>query len=154
MTPEEFFALPAPMALRVLWDCLDEGTTAALLAKEKPKLPLPPKFDMPIYRKGGFQYASETDMEGLRYWHKRAVESAARGGEWASKDAKKAKDLERWIAWRDCFGETPWSGERNNQMVTAGPPSARPAVYEKSGGGRPATPPPDDDVDVEGDIPF
>lgn len=94
------------------------------------KRPLPPKFDARIFRSGGFQWASETSLEGLQFWHGKAVEGAAKGGQWAAKDAKRAKDLERWIAWRRWFPNEQWQGERNNNPVTGASPADKPRVHQ------------------------
>lgn len=147
MTREEFLSLPPAVAMRVLIDCLDENAHAALKRAEKPKLPLPPKYDEAIYRQGGVQWASETDLEGLRFWQLRAQNSARKGGEWAEKDQKKADALTRWITWRECYPGASWSGERNRAAVTAPAPSSRPAVHPRTGGQRQAAPPPEDDFD-------
>ena len=157
MTRDEFVSLPAVVALRVLYDCLDEETVKALDAKEKPKLPLPPKYDRSIYRRDGVQWASETDSEGLRFWHKRAADSAAGGGQYAEKDAKHAAALTKWIEWRECFPDAVWSGERGDVQTTARGPSSKPTVYPSQRGGGSSTPkpaPPRDDVDATSDIPF
>lgn len=158
MSPEEFFALPPAIALRVLYDCLDEATVAAIRDKAKPKLPLPPKYDQAIYRRDGVQWASETDLEGLLYWRKKSSESAAGGGQYADNDRKRAEALARWIAWRECYPEAAWSGERNRDNVTAEPPSSKPAVYPRTGGGQRRAPPEPDDgfgpMPADDDIPF
>jgi hypothetical protein len=153
MDREAFLKLPPSMALRVLFDCLDEETVRAIGNVEAPKAPLPPKFDQIIYRSGGVMWASECDGEGLRFWHKRATESS--DPKYAESDAKKAASLARWIAWREWYPEAVWSGERNREPVVAKPPSSKPMVYARQNGGhRPAPPPPDDDINPDGEIPF
>jgi hypothetical protein len=155
MTPEEFLSLPAPVALRILFDCLDEDTSAAVLAKEKPKLPLPPKFDQVIFRKEGVMYASECDREGLAFWHKRSLESAAKGGQYAEKDAKTRDSLARWMAWREVYPDAVWSGERDREPVVAKAPSSKPTVYPRANGQRRApSPPPQEDINPDAEIPF
>jgi len=155
MTRDEFLALPAPVALRVLFDCLDEDTAAALRAKEKPTIPRSPKYDTVVFRSGGVVFASEMDMEGLRFWQGRSTEP---GGDpkYADSNAKRADGLARFMAWRECFPDATWSGERNREAVVALPPSSKPKVHERSGGRRPP-PPPDDDMPPMSDddqIPF
>jgi hypothetical protein len=138
MTREEFIGLPASVALGILWD-----TSPALAAKladiEAPKPARSPKYDAIIYRRDGIQWASETDVEGLRWWHQRYTESANGGGQYADKDAKRAKALDFWIAWRLAEPQTRWQGERNNAVVTAQPPSGKPTVYprDQQGGQEP-----------------
>jgi hypothetical protein len=160
VTKDQLLALSPAMALRVIVDCLDAETTKRIAAHAEVKVPLAPKFDMAIYRRDGVQWASETDLSGLRFWHKKASESAASGSQYAAKDQKKAANLERWIKWRECLPDVCWSGERNDQPITAPAPSARPMVYEsKRSGAREPEPEPTAgtfggaDLD-DSDIPF
>lgn len=156
MTRDEFLSLPPMLALRVLFDAIDDDTMRALEAMPKPKVPFPPKYDFRIFRKDGFMWASETDLEGLRFWHKRYADSALKGGQYADKDKKNAAEMERWIAWRECEPSAAWGGERNRERVTAHAPSAKPSVWPSQRGGQRAAPPPDTggDVDVDSEIPF
>lgn len=150
MDRDAFLKLPPALALRVLFDCLDEETVRAIGNVEAPKEPRCPRFDRTIFRQGGVNYASECSLEGLRFWHKRSVESAASGGQYADKDRKNAEELARWIAWREWYPDAVWSGERNNQQVTAKPPTQKPTVYPRQGNGnRPAPPPQEDTVDPD-----
>jgi hypothetical protein len=130
MTREEFIGLPAAVALSILWDA-SPGLQGKLENVLPPKPARSPKFDAIIYRKDGVQWASETDVEGLRFWRGRYLESAAKGGEYAAKDEKRAKALDFWIAWRLAEPTTCWTGERNNVVVTAAPPSGKPMVYSR-----------------------
>jgi hypothetical protein len=157
MNRDEFLSLPPKMALRVLIDAIDDDTMRAIEAMEKPKVPPPPKYDFRIYRKDGFMWASETDSEGLRYWHKRYSESALReGNEYAAKDKKNVAEMDRWLAWRECEPSAAWSGERNRERTIAAPPSNKPMVYANQRNGQRAAPPPDTsaDVNLDDDIPF
>lgn len=131
MNRDEFTSLPSSIALGILWDVAKlEDRLRDVVA---PKPPRPPKYDAAIYRKDGVQWASETDVEGLRFWRGRYLESAAKGGEYAAKDQKRAAALDFWIAWRLVEPMTPWSGERNREQVTAKPPSGKPMVYPRDG---------------------
>jgi hypothetical protein len=111
-----------------------------------------------MFRSGGFQWASETSLEGLEFWCDKARKSAAGGGEYAAKDAKRVKDLERWIAWREWFPTDQWQGKRNDDVVTGSPPADRPRVHQqeergRQGGGQrsqPQSPPPSEDDDDVG----
>lgn len=154
MEKSDFLALPPSVALRVLFDCLDQDTVKALGHAEKLVAPKSPKFDRAIFRKEGVMYASETSLEGLRFWHKRSAESANGGGQYADKDRKNAEELARWIAWREWYPDATWSGERNRDAIVAKPPSDKPTVYPRTGGNRPPPPPPDDDINTDSEIPF
>ena len=137
MTELEFFALPPHIALRVLVDCLDEATMDALKAAPKRDPPKRPFYDGQIYRKGGFQWASETDMEGLKYWLQRARIAAVReGNEYAAADAKRAANLEKWVAWREWFPDAAWTGTRGDVHVTAEVPSGYPEIHQKEENGQ------------------
>lgn len=158
MTREEFVSLPAAVALGILWDT---GKLADRLANiEAQKRPRPQKYDSAIYRKDGIQWASETDSEGLRFWRNRYAESAEKGGEYAEKDRKRATTLDFWIAWRLAEPTTQWVGERNNETVTAKPPSGKPTVYPKDSRGQSSQREPEPEAaapsfdDDDSDIPF
>src|SRR5687768_9894209 len=130
MTRDEFFQLPAALAVRVIFDCLDEETVRAIEGTEAPKRPLPPKYDQIIYRREGAMWASECDQSGLEFWHRRASESS--DPKYKESDAKKASSLARWMAWREWYPDAVWSGERNREPVVAKPPSAKPTVYPRT----------------------
>ncbi len=154
MNRAEFLSLPPKLALRVLFDAIDDDTIRAIEAMEKPKVPLPPKYDFRIYRKDGFMWASETDSEGLTFWRNRYTDSAAKGGQYADKDKKNAAEMDRWLAWRECEPSAAWSGERNRERVVAQPPCAKPMVYATQRNGQKRPEPPPDDVNLDDDIPF
>jgi hypothetical protein len=153
MTKEQLFALPASIAIRVIYDCLDEETTRALDKAEAPQVPRPPKFDQAIYRREGVCWASECDQEGLTFWANRAAASS--DPKYIESDKKKLASLQRWIAWREWYPDAVWSGERNREPVVAKPPSAKPTVYPRTGNGGHRPPPaPADDIDPDADVPF
>jgi len=149
MNRAEFLSLPPGVALRILFDALDEDTVDAIERTEMPEIPRSPKYDYMIYRQGGVQWASETDLRGLTWWRDRAQASAAEGGKWAEKDAKNAEALNRWIAYREFYPDAPWSGERNREPVVAAAPTAKPRVYPRAGGGAPRQPPKQQEVPAE-----
>lgn len=151
MTAEDFFALPPAIALRALFDSLDEQTTASLLAREKPEEPRRPKYDAQLHGKAGFAWASESDARGLHWFRNRSLESAAKGGEWAAKDTKQAENLAKWIAWREWYPDAVWSGVRGDEQVNAAPPSAKPRVHPRIGNGqrKQQAPAEDDSFDPE-----
>lgn len=129
MTRDEFAGLPLSIALGLLWD--HAIVVDALEQVPAPQLPRPPKYDQPIYRKGGFQWASETDLESLVYWQERYFENAGSGGQYAEKDAKRAKSLGFWVTWRKAFPTAAWSGERNRVHVVAALPSRTPTLHQR-----------------------
>ncbi len=155
MNKDEFLKLPPRMALGYAWDAL--RLDDLLRTVQAPRTPLPPKYDLKVYRKGGHVWASEMTLESLEYWHKKAKESAASGGKYAEKDAKKASNLERWINWRQCDPDSRWSGERDHDRVTAAAPSREPQLHESgtkpAAGDEPFTPAPGE-PDEFGDVPF
>ncbi len=130
MTPEEFLALPPSLALRVLLE-VAPGLVEKLKPIAVPKVPRPPRYDFPIRRKDGTQWASETNIEGLTFWRDLYQKGAAKGGQYAAKDAKRAKQLDAFIAWRKADATSPWCGERNDEQITARPPSSYPRVYPR-----------------------
>jgi hypothetical protein len=127
MTRDEFVSLPIGVALGVLWDLAG----AKLGTMPTPDVPRPPKYDSAIYRKDGVSWASEYDVEGLRFWHAKKAQSS--DPKYAEKDAKAAKALSYWIAYRIADPHTPWTGERNRETITAKAPSAKPTVYPRDG---------------------
>lgn len=97
-----------------------------------------PKFDTAIHRKGGMiQWASECSLKELSYWREQAGRPPS-DPKYAEKNAKQAKSLDYWIAYRRAEPNATWTGERNRATVTAKPPSDKPAQYQKD-----ATPAPD-----------
>lgn len=167
MNRSEFTGLPLSLALGIIWDALHETGShevcRVLDMDSAPKPARPPKFDQILYRKDGVMWASECDAEGLRYWHKRAAESAESGSQYAEKDAKLAKSLSFWIAYREQNPTAVWTGERNRAQVTARAPQSKPEVYPReqrgqapapatsSGGGYSGA---DYDAPSDDDIPF
>lgn len=136
MNRQEFTGLPLSVALGIVWDALRNTAHMGITPQEYiDSLPVPekvraPKYDHRIGRKGGFQWASETDLESLRYWHKRESESAAEGGQWAAKSEKRAASLARWIAYREQDPASPWSGVRDDAQATAHAPMSKPQIHE------------------------
>jgi hypothetical protein len=127
----DFTSLPGSIALGMLWDVLQGSSFAhALEDTEVPRAPRSPKYDFRIRRKGGYAWASETDLDGLRFWCGKYKESAESGSQWAEKDAKNAEKLGYWIAWRECFPKDAWQGQRNDDQVTAAVPSHKPHIHE------------------------
>jgi hypothetical protein len=133
MTRDELLALPPTLALKVLVSAMvlvSPELGKVLAATELPKVPRMPKYDMRISRKGGYQWASETDLEGLRFWFKRYTDNVNEGGRYAEKDGKRAEKLCYWLDWREACPDTIWTGQRNDDVVTAVAPSGKPAVHE------------------------
>lgn len=134
MTRDEFMSLPGALALGLLYDA-----NLGLEHIEAPMVPRPPKFDMKIYQKGGYVYASEFALRMLVWWRDKYSESAAGGGQYAEKDAKRAASLDRWIAWRICFPSDIWTGTRDDAEVVAKIPSHKPTLHQRDA--RPAETP-------------
>jgi len=155
MFRDDFDLLPIGLRVKLLADKL--FAEDRFIHDETPRVPLPPKFDQRMRRKDGYQWASETDLASLRYWQGKALEGSERGGQYAEKDAKLAKSLGYWITWREAFPTETWTGERNNAVVTAAPPSGKPRIHPwEERGARPASPPVRGDAyepDPEDDFP-
>ena len=132
MTRDEFLSLPPRLALAQLWDALKLDDVLGRV--EAPKPPRSPKYDLRMYRKGGHCWASEMTLDSLQFWHQLAVESSQSGSQYAEKDAKKAKNLERWIAWREVEPDAVWQGERDDRATTAAAPSRNPDIHVRDGG--------------------
>ncbi len=136
MNRDEYVSLPASIALGLLYDLVP-----ALADVPAPRIPKAPKYDRKLSRKGGFYcWASELNLESLEFWHRKNVKSAAEGGPFADKNAKEAKELGYWVAYRRACPAETWSGERNRVKVRAEPPSREPALHawEKKGEAAPA----------------
>jgi hypothetical protein len=123
---QTFRTLPPAIALGLVWDLIG----GKLQTIEAPKVPFPPKFDSRVSKKGGYHFASELDLGSLRYFQKRAADSAADGGEYAERNLKDSESLGYWVRYRECFPDAIWSGERNKQKVTAAPPSRDPGLHQ------------------------
>jgi hypothetical protein len=100
-----------------------------LEAVPAPTVPLPPKYDARLSKKGGFVWMSEMLLADLEWWHARKEESANGGGKYAEKDAKTVTSLAKWIAWRKACPSDVWSGTRNDATETAAAPSRSPALH-------------------------
>lgn len=128
MTREEFLAMPVTIQVRLLLDMLK--LDKELASREAPKPVRSPKYDMRISRKGGYQWASETDLESLRWWSNRYTSSAAECGIHADKDFKKAEKIAYWVAYREAYPDAVWTGQRNDDVCTASAPTGKPRVHE------------------------
>lgn len=127
MIKDEFVKLPLGLALGAIWDALNGDQKLA--TAPTPRIQPPPKYDTAIYRREGVQWASECSVDELRFWHGKKMTSS--NPEYAEKDQKIAKQLDFWIAYRIADPNSPWTGERNRQTVTARAPSGRPTVYPR-----------------------
>lgn len=130
MNRAEWTSLPPAVALGLLFDG-SQAVQKLVTAADPPRKPLPPKYDLKIYRKAGHVWASETDIEGLRYWHKKACESADGGGQYAEKDAKRRDQLARWVAWREWEPKATWVGTRGDTELRAKSPSSHPELHSR-----------------------
>jgi hypothetical protein len=130
MNREEFARLPLSQALGVLYDANVKGySLESIVAPEPPRAAMMPKYDTRCRTKGGTVYASECDLGQLQYYFDRA--SRGTDPKYAEKNAKEAKALGFFLAWREQNPMALWSGERYQQgVVTAAAPTARPRVTE------------------------
>lgn len=87
-----------------------------------------PRYDMRIRRKGGYQWASETDLEGLQFWHGLKSRPSSNPA-YADKDAAEAKKLSYWVKWREADPYSRWKGVRGDSEVVALQPSDKPAIH-------------------------
>lgn len=143
MTKDEFCALPIKTALGLLWDyCRLDEELAAMPAPTPPPPPRSsasaPRYDRRIPRKDGVTYASEYDLEGLRYWHGRASAGAVVSGPYQEADRKQAEALAYWITYREAEPAAVWTGLRGDDVVTAAAPSNKPTVYPRDARPAPA----------------
>jgi hypothetical protein len=128
MEKSEFTRLPSTVVLGILYDILHEELELTPVP-ELPRAAMMPKYDTRCRTKGGTVYASECDLGQLQYYFDRA--SRGTDPKYAEKNAKEAKALGFFIAWREQNPMALWSGERYMQgVVTAAAPTARPRVTE------------------------
>jgi len=123
---DEFASLPVSIALGLIYDM----ARAKLEPMPRPAVPMAPKFDGRLPRKGGFFWLSEMLLQDLEWWHSKKQESAASGGEWAEKDGKLAATLAKWIEWRKLFPSERWRGKRGDDWATAEAPSREPQLRQ------------------------
>lgn len=116
-------SLPLGMQVVLLFDQMPQRMASVAM----PPIPRAPKFDGRLSRKGGYCWMSELDLESLRFWHGKKSEPGK--PEFAEKDAKTAKELGYWIAWRMGEPQAIWRGERNRQPAQAKAPSREPDVH-------------------------
>ena len=135
MKRDEFLALPLGMQTAILFDQMPQRMASLPL----PRVPLPPKYDGRVSRKGGFCWMREMDLSGLQYFHSRKQQGSK--PEYAERDAKDLKSLAYWIEWRITDPQSAWYGERNRQPTRAKPPSRDPEIHawEKRADSPPST---------------
>lgn len=129
MTRDELLSLPPAIAIGIIFDA-SANLQKVIGGIEKPKGPLPPRFDRRLRRKAGqYVWASESTLESLTFWLGKNKEGAASGNEYAEKNAKEAEQLERWVTWRTWYPDAIWNGTRGNAEVRAAPPSKHPKLH-------------------------
>lgn len=142
MTREQFLA-----AAGAFYDML-QGGTAPGSSSNGAGDGRAPKFDTRIARKGGMvQWASECSLKELSYWREIAGRPPS-DPKFAESNARQAKALDYWIAYRRAEPTAVWTGERNRVTTVAKPPSDKPQQYPKDAPAEPAGPTPSyDDFD-------
>jgi hypothetical protein len=129
VTRDELAILPPTIQLKVLWSVVLDG--AQLASMPALKQPRPPKYDLRISRQGGvYQWASETSLEGLRFWYGAQKKRPSTNPRYAEADKRRLQDFERWINWREWEPYAPWQGERNRAVVTASAPVPKPRTHQ------------------------
>jgi len=126
MTREEFDALPVALQIRFILEAFP-SVEDRVLEIEAPPRPARPKYDVRIGRSRSYQWASETELSDLRFFHQRARSNTA--AEFAERNLREAGDLMRWIRWREYYPTAVWDGERFRRKCTAEPPSATPKLH-------------------------
>lgn len=87
-----------------------------------------PRYDSRIKRKGGYQWASETDLEGLQFWYSMKAAGTSKP-EYAEKDREEARKLSYWVKYREADPYSRWKGVRGDGEVVALQPSNKPVVH-------------------------
>lgn len=90
-----------------------------------------PRYDFKIARKGGYMWASEADLESLRYWYTRF--STSSDARWAERDKERARKLEYWVRFREADPYSRWKGTRGNYEVVANQPTNKPTIFPWDG---------------------
>jgi hypothetical protein len=141
VTEAEFLALPLATRWEVVYRLLHDRLVTLPSPTVSPTEPSPsdpirrlppprpPRFDSKLRRRGGFQFASESEVSSLEWFRARAAESAEAGGRYSDQDHKLAAELAYWIAWRSAHPAECWVGIRNGQRVKAQPPSRDPEIH-------------------------
>ncbi len=130
MNRDEFTQLPLAVALGMLWDT-DRELSAALSLVAAPTPALSPKYDRRLYRSGGYQWASETALDSLKWYYERAVKSAKDGGQYAENNAKEEKALKYWLDFRTQDPTSAVRTTRGDDSVKAEAPSRDPQIHAK-----------------------
>lgn len=90
-----------------------------------------PRYDFKISRKGGYQWASESDLEQLQFWCARF--SNPTDPRWADRDKDRARKIEYWVRFREADPYSRWKGTRGNFEVTANQPTNKPTIFPWDG---------------------
>ncbi len=131
MNRDEFTQLPLAVALGLIWDVTPATNRETIIATEAPKPALSPKYDRRLYRSGGYQWASETALDSLKWYYERAVKSAKEGGQYAENNAKEEKALKYWLDFRMQEPTVMARTTRGDTQVLAEAPSRDPQIHAK-----------------------
>ncbi len=130
MNRDEFTQLPLAVALGIMWET-NPAMRDELHKLEAPKPALSPKYDRRLYRSGGYQWASETALDSLKWYYERAVKSAKDGGQYAENNAKEEKALKYWLDFRMQDPTSAVRTTRGDDLVKAEAPSRDPQIHAK-----------------------
>ncbi len=131
MNRDEFTQLPLAVALGLIWDYGGPSMIDGLAAAKTPEVALSPKYDRRLYRSGGYQWASETALDSLKWYYERAVKSAKDGGQYAENNAKEEKALKYWLDFRTQDPTSAVRTTRGDDLVKAEAPSRDPQIHAK-----------------------
>jgi hypothetical protein len=128
MQKNEWLSLAPGQVNEVLW---------SLIGGKLADVPCPPKINQPQYdmrlsKRGAYIWASESDLETLNFYMKRA-QAPNDNPAFAEKNKKDADSLAYFVRWRQAFPTAIWSGIRGRKgdpSVTAKAPAYKPEEHQ------------------------
>lgn len=128
MNITEFESLPTHAQMHIIAELLEDRIDGIPYVEP----PRAPKYDVRLYGKGGYSYASESLVKDLQFYADRA--RANTNPQYAEKDQKLAASLDRWIAYREVDPMGRVTTMRGEEQVTAQPPSKFPTKHSTDAG--------------------